>query len=85
MIFISHSRLYIRRLLEESKCSIKATAELSCRAELPSRTFCLQCLFLEIARPLESQLKVEFLGVPYNQTFDFVTGLFVKILTPACS
>ena len=34
-----------------------------------------------IARPEESQLKVEFLGVPYNQTF--VTGQFVKILTPA--
>ena len=23
--------------------------------------------------------------MPYNQTFDFVTGQFVKILTPACS
>ena len=23
--------------------------------------------------------------MPYNQTFDFVTGLFVKILSPACS
>ena len=38
-----------------------------------------------IARPQESQLKLEFLGVPYNQTFDFITGQFVKILTPACS
>ena len=38
-----------------------------------------------VARPIESQLKVEFLGVPYKQTVDFVTGLFVKILTPACS
>ena len=47
-----------------------------------------------IARPLESQLKlkVEFQRVPYNQTFDFVTvcedfvpGIFVKILSPACS
>ena len=39
-----------------------------------------------IAWPQESQLKVEFLGVPYNQTFDFDrpvcedfdVGLFVK-------
>ena len=39
-----------------------------------------------IARPQESQLKleVEFHRVPYNQTFDFVTGQFVKILMPAC-
>ena len=39
-----------------------------------------------IARPLESQLKLEgeFHRVPYNQTFDFVTGQFVKILTPSC-
>ena len=29
--------------------------------------------------------KVEFLGVPYNQTFDFDTGQFVKILTLVCS
>ena len=42
-------------------------------------------VYSKIARPQESQLKVEFLGMPYNQTFDFVTGLFVKILTPACS
>ena len=30
------------------------------------------------------KLEVEFHRVPYNQTFDFVTGQFVKILTPAC-
>ena len=30
-------------------------------------------------------LKVEFHRVPYNQTFDFVTGQFVKILSPTCS
>ena len=30
-------------------------------------------------------LKLNFiLRVPYNQTFDFVTGQFVKILSPAC-
>ena len=41
----------------------------------------------KIARPLESQqkLEAEFHRVPYNQTFDFVTGQFVKILSPACS
>ena len=35
----------------------------------------------------ESQLKlkVDFHRVPYNQTFDFVTGQFVKILSPTCS
>ena len=40
-----------------------------------------------IARPYESQLKlkVDFHSVPYNQTFDFVTGQFVKILSPDCS
>ena len=30
------------------------------------------------------KLEVEFHRVPYNQTFDFVTGQFMKILTPAC-
>ena len=42
--------------------------------------------YLEIARlhdPKKNQLKVDFIRVPYNQTFDFVTGQFVKILTPA--
>ena len=29
--------------------------------------------------------EAEFLGVPFNQIFDFVTGQFVKILTQACS
>ena len=40
-----------------------------------------------IARPFESQLKlkVDFHSVPYNQTFDFVTGQFMKILSPDCS
>ena len=40
-----------------------------------------------IARHQESQMKleVEFHRVPCNQTFDFVTGQFVKILFPACS
>ena len=28
---------------------------------------------------------VDFHSVPYNQTFDFVTGQFVKILSPDCS
>ena len=39
-----------------------------------------------ISRPLESQLKleVEFHRVPYNQTFDFVTEQFVKILSLDC-
>ena len=41
---------------------------------------------LSNARPKESQLKleVELDRVPYNQTFDFVTGQFAKILSPAC-
>ena len=36
-----------------------------------------------VARPLESQLKleVEFHRVPYNQTFDFVTVQFVKMFS----
>ena len=40
-----------------------------------------------IARPEESQLKlkVDFHRVPYNQTYDFVTGQFVRILSPTCS
>ena len=29
--------------------------------------------------------EVGFHRVPYNQIFDFVTGQFVKILSPACS
>ena len=48
------------------------------------RTTAVLTIYL-IARPQESQLKVEFLGVPYNQTFlsppvceDFDAGLFVK-------
>ena len=43
-------------------------------------------MLIEIARPYESQLKleVEFHRVPYDQTFDFFTGQFVKILS-ACS
>ena len=41
---------------------------------------------MKLHDPSESQLKlkVEFHRVPYNQTFDFVTGQFVKILSPAC-
>ena len=34
--------------------------------------------------PKKSQLKVDFLNVCYIQTFDFVTGQFVKLLMPAC-
>ena len=39
---------------------------------------------LQLHDPKKCQLKVDFLSVPYNQTFVFVTGQFVKILTPAC-
>ena len=46
---------------------------------------CFQYLHERLHDPKKGKLKVEFLGVPYNQTFDFVTGQFVKILTPACS
>ena len=42
---------------------------------------CIKSKVEAIARPKESQLKLEFQRVPYNQTFDFVTGPFVKILT----
>ena len=43
--------------------------------------------------PKKVNWKLNFIGVPYNQTFDFChrtvcedfdAGLFVKILTPAC-
>ena len=34
---------------------------------------------------LQLKREVEFHRVPYNQTFDFVTGQFMKILTPAYS
>ena len=40
---------------------------------------------LEIQLSVDFLRVVKFLGVPYNQTFDFVTGQFVKILTrPVC-
>ena len=50
------------------------------------QNFCLLSIRVRdlLHDPKKSQLKVEFLSVPYNQTFDFVTGQFVKILTPAC-
>ena len=45
-----------------------------------NRLYCLlnKKNVIVIARPKESQLKleVEFHRVPYNQTFDFVTGQF---------
>ena len=34
--------------------------------------------------PKKVNWKLNFIGVPCNQTFDFVTVQFVKILTPAC-
>ena len=47
----------------------------------------IRYLLKVIAQPLESELNLEvkFQRVPYNQTFGFVTGQFVKILTSACS
>ena len=44
----------------------------------------LSFLDFKLHDPKKSQLKVDFLSVPYNQIFDFVTEQFVKILTPAC-